>query len=247
MSRQRPAQTGARARKASLCCNNARTRRWLIWFRSGSAAPIATEYYKPTPTALASAWSKFTTSGARRRRRSARGLPSLVSSKLFWASPWKVCHGGSSSDTRPATRDPNPNPNSNPDRDSETSAHSYAKHEQRFQLRRLLRHPLRPQHLLATAILSGQIALPGTENSNSESCFQIHRSSDDVTFSLIATVRDNVITYTDNGRTAVDLLLSSTGYRPLPPLLVKLQHQQHPQLKPDLLTRSAIISQTSRG
>jgi hypothetical protein len=153
-------------------------------------------------------------------------------------------------DPRPATRDPRPatqtptptptatpkprptpTPNMNSDSNSDAYSDTRCAHK----------------HLLATAILSGQIALPGTDNSNNESCFQIHRSSDDVTFSLIATVRDNVITYTDNGRTAVDLLLSSTGYRPLPQLLVKLQHQQHPQLKPDLLRRSAIISQTSRG
>ncbi len=62
--------------------------------------------------------------------------------------------------------------------------------------------PAAPTNLLATAISSSQITLSWTDNSSNESGFQIQRSSDGVSFVLIATVGINVTTYTDNGRTA---------------------------------------------
>ena len=62
--------------------------------------------------------------------------------------------------------------------------------------------PAAPTNLGATAISSSEIALSWTDNSNNESGFQIQRSSDGVTFRLIAAVGANVTTYTDSGRTA---------------------------------------------
>jgi fibronectin type 3 domain-containing protein len=61
--------------------------------------------------------------------------------------------------------------------------------------------PAAPTNLLAAAISSSQIALSWTDNSTNETGFQIQRSSDGITFALVATVGTNVTTYTDNGRT----------------------------------------------
>ena len=62
--------------------------------------------------------------------------------------------------------------------------------------------PAAPTSLLATAISSSQIALSWTDNATNESGFQIQRSSNGVSFTLIASIGANVTTYTDNGRTA---------------------------------------------
>ncbi len=63
--------------------------------------------------------------------------------------------------------------------------------------------PAAPTNLLATAISSSQIALSWTDNSTNENGFRIQRSSDGITFVLIATVGIDVTTYTDDGLMAV--------------------------------------------
>jgi uncharacterized delta-60 repeat protein len=58
-----------------------------------------------------------------------------------------------------------------------------------------------PTNLGATALSSSEIALAWTDNSNNETGFRIQRSSNGVTFGLLADVGANVTTYTDTGLT----------------------------------------------
>ena len=62
--------------------------------------------------------------------------------------------------------------------------------------------PAAPTNLVATAISSSQIALSWTDNSTTETGFQIARSNNGVNFIQIATVGANVTSYTNNGLTA---------------------------------------------
>jgi Fibronectin type III domain len=61
--------------------------------------------------------------------------------------------------------------------------------------------PAAPTNLMASAISSSQIGLSWTDNSTNETGFQMQRSSDGVTFTLVATLGANVTAYTDSGRT----------------------------------------------
>ncbi len=61
--------------------------------------------------------------------------------------------------------------------------------------------PAAPSNLVATPISSTQIALNWTDNATNESGFQLQRSTNNVTFALIATLGVNATSYTDNGLT----------------------------------------------
>src|SRR5439155_203397 len=60
--------------------------------------------------------------------------------------------------------------------------------------------PNAPSNLTATAVSSTQINLAWTDNSTDENGFKIYRSTDGISFSLIATLGPNVTTYSNTGR-----------------------------------------------
>ena len=62
--------------------------------------------------------------------------------------------------------------------------------------------PSAPTNLGAVALSSSQIGLSWTDNANNETGFQIQRSNNGVSFTLIASVGANVTAYTNNGLTA---------------------------------------------
>ena len=61
--------------------------------------------------------------------------------------------------------------------------------------------PPAPTNLSATAVSSSQINLGWADNSNNETSFKIERSTDNVNFSLIATVAANATSYQNTGLT----------------------------------------------
>jgi len=59
--------------------------------------------------------------------------------------------------------------------------------------------PSAPTNLRATASMTTRIDLAWTDTSSDESGFQLQRSTDNVTFTTIATRASNVTTYADTG------------------------------------------------
>src|SRR5207302_7281827 len=59
-----------------------------------------------------------------------------------------------------------------------------------------------PSNLTATTVSTSQINLSWTDNSTGEDGFKIEQSTDNVTFTQIATVGANVTSYSDTGLTA---------------------------------------------
>lgn len=62
-----------------------------------------------------------------------------------------------------------------------------------------------PSNLVATAVSSAQIDLRWTDNSASEAGFSLYRSTDNVKFSLLATLGPNVTVYSYTGRPAATM------------------------------------------